>query len=174
MNQIRRQPGEAGCSDRYSLPSPSGKGIALTSRHSGVRVPAGVRVLSSVAERRLDTAGAPRSIRGGRTILASESERRGPRPITEWQVVRLHPLAPVSHGDPERSPEWRGSSLLSCPQVDRNHPGSPDQCPERQRERPLKPLAKAFVGSSPTWFTIHRRRNERTCVLCALEQVGIS
>jgi hypothetical protein len=29
-------------------------------------------------------------------FIASQSERRGPRPITEWQVVRLHRLAPTN------------------------------------------------------------------------------
>ena len=29
------------------------------------------------------------------TGFASQSERRGPRQITEWQVVRLHRLAPI-------------------------------------------------------------------------------
>ena len=68
------------------------------------------------------------------------------------------PPACTIHRTPSLKPEWRGSGLLIRRQADRYRRRSPlttskDQCPERQRERPLKPLAKAFVGSSPTWFT---------------------
>ena len=73
---------------------------------------------------------------------ASESERRGPRPITEWQVVRLHPLAPppeqpgpfgpaaadggkMSSWTPSLKPEWRGSGLLIRRQADRYRRRSP-------------------------------------------------
>lgn len=64
--------------------------------------PGEFRVLSSVGERRLDMAEARGSIPRGRTKHASQSERRGPRPISEWHRVRLPGLAPTqgeSHDD---------------------------------------------------------------------------
>src|SRR5688500_17176551 len=62
----------------------------------------------------------------------------------------------------ERERTFNPSASGSLPSAFASSPGpggclwtaaSKDQCPERQRERPLKPLAKAFVGSSPIWFT---------------------
>ncbi len=73
--------------DRLLLPAPTSslrqaaKGSGPTYRHSEVRILEGAPLPSN----------------------ASQSERRGPRPITEWQVARLHRLAPINlhqaHGD---------------------------------------------------------------------------
>ena len=77
------------------------------------------------------------------TGFASQSERRGPRQITEWQVVRLHRLAPTNGGshashaqtgavarsrDRTRSvisPDRPGIGLLTRAQEVRALPGSP-------------------------------------------------
>ena len=57
---------------------------------------------------------------------ASESEKRGPRPITAWQEGQYLPLAPIRTRS--LKPEWRGSGLLTRRHVDRNHSRPPTDC----------------------------------------------
>ena len=49
-------------------------------------------------------------------------------------------------------PEWRGSGLLTRPQVARNHPGPPFRTSDPSGKGPgLLNRRESFVGSSPTW-----------------------
>ena len=53
-------------------------------------------------------------------------------------------------------PEWRGSGLLTRPQVARNRPGPPFGTSDPSGKGPgLLNRRESYVGSSPTWVTMH-------------------
>ena len=53
-------------------------------------------------------------------------------------------------------PEWRGSGLLTRPQVARNHPGPPFRTSDPSGKGPgLLNRRESYVGSSPTWSSSH-------------------
>jgi hypothetical protein len=58
-------------------------------------------------------------------------------------------------------PEWRGSGLLTRPQVARNHPGPPFRTSDPSGKGPgLLTRRESYVGSSPTWSSNIRARGK--------------
>ena len=58
-------------------------------------------------------------------------------------------------------PEWRGSGLLTRPQVARNHPGPPFRTSDPSGKGPgLLNRRESYVGSSPTWSSNSSARGE--------------
>ena len=122
---------ESCAAHQLKLPSPSGKGIWPTPRHSAVRVVREHHLMacSSMVEPALD------------------------RRLT-W--VRF----PTGQPNWTRSlkPEWRGSGLLTRGPVDRNHSRPPlhpwTSYRSGRTERTPNPLAMPIAGSNPAWSSM--------------------
>ncbi len=108
------------------------------------------RACSSVAEPRADNAVTEVRFFTG-TPLFAKPEKKHAEPMQTGAARRRNRSCDRTR---RVKPEWRGSGLLTRPQVARNHPGPPFRTSDPSGKGPgLLNRRESYVGSSPTWST---------------------
>jgi hypothetical protein len=133
------------------------KASVLQTDISQVRILEGVRACSSVAEPRADNAVTEVRFFTG-TPLFAKPEQKHAESMQTGAARRRNRSCDRTR---RVKPEWRGSGLLTRPQVARNHPGPPFRTSDPSGKGPgLLNRRESYVGSSPTWSSNIRTRGE--------------